>query len=120
MAFKIKVDEDLPMDVAKKLKERSYGTYNVVGEKMGGWKDPQLWNALQKEGMFLITADKEFGNILKYPPGTHNGVLLLRPDEDGIKPILELLDKVLASISLKDMSGMLIVATPKRIRIRRK
>ena len=54
---------------------------------MGGAKDVVLWQAAQSEQRFLITADKGFGDIRVYPPGTHAGVLLLRPEEDGIGPL---------------------------------
>ena len=40
--------------------------------------------AIQKDERYLVTADKGFGDIRTYPPGTHHGILLLRPDEDGI------------------------------------
>ena len=54
-----------------------------------------------------------------YPPGKHRGILLLRPDEDGIRPLLELLQMVLTSYSLSDLVGTTLVVTPKGIRLRR-
>ena len=89
---------------------------------MGGWKDPALWQAVQSEQRFLVTADKGFGDIRLYPPGTHAGVLLLRPDEDGIRPVIELLERVLASYdleALEALAGTVTVVTARGIRIRR-
>ncbi len=63
----------------------SYDVVSVIDQQMGGWKDPLLWKAIQEENLFLITADKGFADIRKYPPGKHAGILLLRPDEDGIR-----------------------------------
>lgn len=80
----IKVDEDLPLAVVVRLHSRGYQASTVVEQGMGGWKDPFLWQAVQADRQFLITADKGFGNIRQYPPGEHMGVLVLRPDEDGI------------------------------------
>jgi len=68
---------------------------------------------------FLVTADKGFGDIRVYPPETHGGVLLLRPDEDGIRPVLDLLDRVLSAYRIEMLVGLLTVATPRSIRIRR-
>jgi len=92
---------------------------SVTEQGMGGWKDPELWQAVQREKRFLITADKGFGDIRQYPPGTHAGVLVLRPDQDGIEPVLRLLQQVLSTGSLKAFSGALVVATPRGLRIRR-
>jgi predicted nuclease of predicted toxin-antitoxin system len=88
----IKVDEDVPPVAASWLQERGYEASTVVDQGMGGWKDHQLWPQVQAEQQFLVTADKGFGDIRRYPPGTHQGVLLLRPDRDGIRPIFELLE----------------------------
>ncbi len=85
MAFAIKVDEDLPRAALQLLREYRYDVVSVIDQQMGGWKDPLLWKAIQEENLFLITADKGFADIRKYPPGKHAGILLLRPDEDGIR-----------------------------------
>ena len=88
----IKVDEDLPFAVAPRLRELGYECSTVVGQGSAGTKDPQLWEIVQQHGQFLMTADKGFGDLRSYPPGQHHGVLLLRPSEDGIRPLLDLLE----------------------------
>jgi predicted nuclease of predicted toxin-antitoxin system len=115
----IKVDEDLPAQATQRLRAEGYDASSVVEQKMGGWKDPQVWQAVQAHRQFLVTADKGFGDIRLYPPQTHGGVLLLRPDEDGIRPIIDLLDQVLAAYRVEMLIGCLTVATPRSIRIRR-
>ena len=119
MAFAIKVDEDLPRAAALLLREHDYDAVSVADQQMGGWKDPPLWTVVQEEHRFLVTADKGFADIRKYPPGTHGGLLLLRPDEDGIRPIVDLLTKFLASYKLEELSTSVTVVTPRGIRIRR-
>ncbi len=115
----IKVDEDIPPIAAIWLQERNYEASTVVSQGMGGWKDDSLWQTIQADQQFLLTADKGFGDIRIYPPGSHAGVLLLRPDEDGIRPILNLLKMVLAQVDLAQLTGAIAVATPRGLRIRR-
>ena len=119
MPLKVKADEDLPASVAVKLRGVGYLAETVIEEEMGGAKDPALWRAVQAEGRFLITADKGFADIRKYPPGTHRGVLLLRPDEDGIGPLEALVDLVLREGGLEQLQGAVAVATPRGLRIRK-
>lgn len=117
----IKVDEDLPQAVARVLQERGYSCSTVLEQGMAGWKDPSLWQAVQAHQQFLVTADKGFGDVRRYPPGTHAGVLLLRPSEDGIRPLLDLMELVLASIpSLDTLEGLLAVASSQGLRIKRR
>jgi predicted nuclease of predicted toxin-antitoxin system len=116
----IKIDEDLPQAVAQRLRQQGYSCSTVSEQGMGGWKDPRLWQAVQDHHQFLITADKGFGDIRKYPPGGHAGVLLLRPLEDGIRPLLELIELVLSNVSnLESLQGLLAVASPQGLRIKR-
>jgi len=116
---KIKIDEDLPNKAKEALIERGYPAEGVSEQGMSGWKDHQLWQAIQDEGRYLITADKGFTDIRHYPPGLHGGVMLLRPDQDGIRPVLQLLDAVLAQYDLNVLVGTITVVTPRGVRVRR-
>jgi len=116
----IKIDEDIPPLAADWLHERGYAASTVIDQGMGGWKDAELWAVVKSDQQFLITADKGFGDIRMYPPGTHAGILLLRPDEDGIRPLLALLQKTLEQTELPQLTGSVSVATTRGLRIRRK
>ena len=116
----VKVDEDIPPIAATWLREKGYEASTVVQQGMGGWKDDALWQIVQSDQQFLLTADKGFGDIRAHPPGSHSGVLLLRPDVDGIRPILDLLRMVLAEVDIHQLTGTVSVATPRGLRIRRK
>ena len=118
--MRIKVDEDLPRVVVGLLRQASFeDTRSVVEQGMGGWNDLSVWKVVQEEGRFFITADKGFADIRVYPPGEHAGVLLLRPDADGIRPVVDLLQQTLAAGDLSSLRGTLSVATSKGLRSRR-
>ena len=117
--MRIKVDEDLPRAVTLMLRDEGHQALSVVEQGMGGYKDPPLWQAVQAEQRYLVTADKGFADIRKHAPGSHAGVLLLRPDQDGIGPVVKLLEMVLASYDLELLAETVAVATPRGIRIRR-
>lgn len=118
-ALRIKVDEDLPVIVTRLLLDAGYDAVRVPDQRMGGWDDRSLWDAVQSEKRFLITADKGFSDLRVYPPGTHGGVLVLRPDDDGIRPMEELMRLVLDGFRLDELVGVIAVATPRGLRIRR-
>jgi predicted nuclease of predicted toxin-antitoxin system len=116
---RIKVDEDLPQAAVQTLRDRGYAAASVVEQGMGCLEDPPLRQAVQAEQRFLMTGDNGFADIRFYAPGTHAGVLLLRPDQDGIRPVLELLDRILASYDLSVLAKTVTIATPRGVRIRR-
>ena len=116
----IKVDEDLPTAIARRLREEGYECSTVVEQGLGGTKDPQLWQKVQEHGQFLLTADKGFGDLRTHPPGHHHGVLPLRPSQDGIAPLIELMDEILAIPGHLDaLDGTVAVASPRGLRVRR-
>lgn len=66
MTLKVMVDEDLPRQAVQLLREHGYDAASVVEQGMGGWKDPPLWIAVQKDERYLVTAEKGlaiFGSI---------------------------------------------------------
>jgi predicted nuclease of predicted toxin-antitoxin system len=117
--MRVKVDEDLPRPVIQSLRDRGHDAVGVVEQGMGGWKDSDLWQAVQAEQRFVVTADKGFADTRLYAPGSHSGILLLRPDQDGIRPMVELLERVLANYDLGVLAGTVTVVTPRGVRIRR-
>ena len=119
MNFKAKLDEGLSHTLMPVLTAHKYEAYTVRGQGWGGMKDRDLWPAVQAEQAFLITIDKGFGDIRRYPPGTHAGVLVLRPDNESLSEYTSLLGTVLASHSLTEFAGCVVVATPRSIRVRR-
>jgi predicted nuclease of predicted toxin-antitoxin system len=117
--MRVKVDEDLPRMATVTLREHGHDAVSVLDQGMGGWKDSELWKAAQVEQRLLVTADKGFADIRRHRPGTHAGVLLLRPDEDGIRPMLDLLERVLRRYDLAALRGSIAVVSPRGVRIRR-
>lgn len=118
MAPRVKVDEDLPEDVATIYTVAGYEATTVRRQSWSGLTDEDLWPRVQAERRWLITADKAFGDIRLFVPGTHAGVILLRADEESRRRYLELANATVRSLRLEDVPGCLIVVTPRGIRIR--
>ena len=117
--MRIKVDEDLPKAVVELLQAQGHDAVGVIDQGMGGWKDADLWQVVQAEKRLLVTADKGFADTRSHPPGSHSGVVLVRPDLDGIRPTLELVERILVQYDLEVLAGTITVVTPRGVRIRR-
>lgn len=119
MGMRVKLDEDLSPLVAEPLRAGGYEALSVVEQNWGGLTDFELWARILAEQIYFITADKGFGDLRVYPPGTHSGILLLRPDSESIAGYRDLIADVIRGHSLGDLAGALAVATPRGIRVRR-
>ena len=117
---RVKLDEDLSPLVAEPLVRKGHEVLTVVGQGWSGSPDDLLWQRLKNEQVLFITADKGFGDLRAYPPGTHNGIVLLRPDQESLPKFVSLLENLVSRHALESLSGTLTVITSRRIRIRRR
>jgi predicted nuclease of predicted toxin-antitoxin system len=78
MPVPVKIDEDLPQEIAVLVDTAGHDATTVYAQGHGGLPDDQLWSIIQEEQRLLFTADKGFANARVYPPGSHAGVVLFR------------------------------------------
>jgi predicted nuclease of predicted toxin-antitoxin system len=119
MAVRLKVDENLPSEIADLLKGCGYDAVTVRDQGWSGTADPDLWQWVQSEGRLLITADKDFADARVFRPGTHAGVILLRADEENLFNYLDLAAQLVSAVNLGEITGSIVVVTPRGIRVRR-
>jgi predicted nuclease of predicted toxin-antitoxin system len=119
MALRAKLDEDLSPLTGEPLQAAGYEVSSVAGQGWSGLKDAELWKRVCTERILFITADKGFGDARTYPPGTHGGVVLLRPDRESVLGYRRLLQIVVANYRLELLVGNITVVTARGIRIRR-
>jgi len=120
MPLSIKVDEDLPEEVASIFSAIGYETVTVRAQGWSGMVDEDLWMRVQAEGRWLITADLEFGDIRRYVPGSYVGIVLIRAETESRRRYLDLAAHAARSLRLEDAPRSLVVVTPRGIRIRDK
>ena len=119
MPLKIKADEDLPGSVAVRLRRTGYLVETVVEEGMGGTKGSCALAGRAGGREVSDYGRQRICGCAKVPPGTHEGILLLRPDEDWIGPLDVLVEMVLRKGGLERLRGAVAVATPRGLRIRK-
>lgn len=119
MSVRIKIDEDLPTDVAELIRQAGLDVQTVSDEGLGGAKDTDLWAAVQRERRCLITADKGFADIQVYPPGHHHGIILLRVPRESRAAYVAITKTLLDKLDLREAVGSIVVVAPTSIRIRR-
>ena len=76
--MKVKVDENLPLQVGVELRARLHDVQTVWEEGLSGHADLDIWEGAQREDRVLITQDLDFSDARKFVPGTHHGIVLIR------------------------------------------
>ena len=119
MPARLKVDENLPREIAQLMQAHGHDAVTVLDQGWRGLPDDELWERIQTERRWLVTADKEFADLRIYPPGTHVGVILLRSAAEGLDDYLDLAEMALARVKFDDVPGAVVVLTRRGVRIRR-
>jgi predicted nuclease of predicted toxin-antitoxin system len=116
---RVKVDEDLPRQIVNMLNMQGHQAVSVLDQGWQGVSDDVLWPRIQAEGRWLITADKGFADLRRHPPGTHAGVILLRPEVESRGAYLQLAETAFQRLDLDHLAAAVIVVTNRGVRIRR-
>jgi len=76
--MKIKLDENMPIAMFELLQSAGYDVAMVIGENLSGASDDRVLRKAAEENRLLITFDVDFGDIRKYPIGSHAGIVVFR------------------------------------------
>ena len=115
----LKLDENLGRTHVNLLQKAGHAADRVYDQGLSGWSDSVLWKRVCDEGRFFITLDVDFADIRRYNPGSHPGILLLRPRSRSSAAVLYVLERVLKDRPLENLSGCLAVADENHTRLRR-
>jgi predicted nuclease of predicted toxin-antitoxin system len=116
---KVKLDENVPRSARQVLIAAGHDVDTVIDEDLGGASDPQVVAAAAADERLLITLDRGLGDIRAYPPGSHAGILVLRPSDQSARTVAEALAEVVAGHDLTTLAGTVTVAQRGLLRIRR-
>ncbi len=119
MSFLVKLDENLSRSHLHFLRALGYSADNVLDEGLSGAKDSELWRKVVEESRFLITLDLDFSDLRRFPPGTHPGILLVRPSRNSRDAVQRVLSRTIQAHPLSTLTGCLAVADDWKTRIRR-
>jgi predicted nuclease of predicted toxin-antitoxin system len=118
--WKFLIDEDIPRSTTAVLREAGHSVEDVRDVGLRGRSDQEVFQYAQSQGAALLTADKGFSSIVRFPLGTHAGILVVRvPDELPTQTINHEVLRALKDLEGEDLAGLLMVVEVGRTRIRR-
>lgn len=119
MPVRLKVDENLPNEIAELLSQHGCDALTVHNQGWQGTADDELWARVEGERRWLVTADKEFADLRRYPPASHAGLILLRSSDESRVDYLRLASTLLQRIDLAEIGGAVVVVSRRGVRVRR-
>jgi predicted nuclease of predicted toxin-antitoxin system len=116
--LKLKIDENLPTDCAVLFRNAGFEADTVADERMAGADDNVIASRSQAEERVLVTLDLDFSNVRAYPPARHAGIIVLRPKRQDKRTVLDLMERIVLTLTNRSPSGELWIVEADRIRFR--
>ena len=116
--MRLLLDENLSPLHASTLRRLGHDGIAVAECGLSGADDSIVRAFAIDNGRILVTLDADFANVLRYPPSNTPGVIRLRVHPATEGAIDTLLRSTIALLAQVNLNGKLVVADPKRIRIR--
>ncbi len=115
---KLKLDENLSRHLRQALCDLQHDATTAAEEDLLSQPDTAVAATAKDGGRILLTLDIEFGDLRKYPPGTHPGVVLFRPRSFGPATVNRFVEEFVRSTDLRLLIGCVVVVDPTRVRVR--
>lgn len=113
------IDEDLHRSLKPVLESLGFTVFDIRDHGLRGHPDSKIFKFAQEKRAVLFTADLDFSSILRFPLGTHHGIVVLRfPSELSTSTINKVVMKLLSKLNDQDYSGNIVIVSPSSLRLR--
>lgn len=116
--MKIFANENLFEPIINHLRKTGHDVLSVR-EGFSGITDDEVYKRACKEKMVIITMDKDFSRMFRFPPERCAGIIVVKIYKRTVEKTLELFKRHYAGISEKDISRNLVIITADGVRIHR-
>ncbi len=116
--MRIKIDENIGDSAVALLRDAGHDVMTVREQGFGGADDETIYRICQSEARVLVTLDRDFGKVQRFPPHTSAGIAVLALG--GAASLRVIKARLLTFLELsrsRPISGELWIVEPGRVRV---
>ncbi len=111
-------DENIYPQMVEAIRRLSHDVLDIKEQNLFSIPDSDIIQIAQDTKRILITYDKDFSNILIYPPSQYFGIIVLRLSRLMIKDAISQLVSFIEELSEEKIKGGLAIVEPDRVKFR--
>ncbi len=116
--MRIKVDENIGRSGVELLRQAGQDVMTIREQGLAGAADEIVFQACVAEGRTLITLDRDFGRVPRFPPKQTVGIVVLElGGPASLRCLRDRLRDFLALAATRSVSGELWIVEPGRVRV---
>ncbi len=114
--MKLKLDENVDVRVVTRLRLAGHDVATVSGQGLNSAPDIKVIDVCRQEERALVTADKGFGNRLRYNPADYVGIIVIRlPPRPTFAYWREAIEVLILGLETADVTGKLWIIRQRKI-----
>lgn len=117
--MKMFANENLFEPIIDYLKSLDQDVLSIRDSGLSGISDEEVYRRACKEKRVIITMDKDFSRMFRFPPEKCGGIVVVKIYKRTVDDTLSIFKNFFASIKEKDILGNLVIITAEGVRIRR-
>ena len=116
--MKIKVDENIGRSGVNLLRQAGHDVLTVPEQGLSGKADETVFRVCAAERRVLITLDRDFGQVPRFPPKLSAGIVVLELGAPATTTLLQTrLHAFLALAATRPVDGQLWIVEAGRVRV---
>lgn len=116
--MKFKLDENIGHFGKTLLEADGHDVMTVAGQTLSGASDARLYEVIKAEGRALVTLDRDFGEVLRFPPDSTAGIVVLACHGRTTRAMIEArLSGLIAALKVEPLTGKLWIVEAGRVRV---
>jgi predicted nuclease of predicted toxin-antitoxin system len=116
---RIKVDENIGRSGVDLLRRGGHDVMTVREQGLVGAADEIVFQVCKAERRTLVTLDRDFGQVPRFPPEQGAGIVILELGSPAsLRALLDRLREFLALAATEPIHGKLWIVEPGRVRVR--
>jgi len=116
--LKIKVDENIGRSGVILMRQAGLDVMTVPEQGLSGAADEAIFQVCVSEHRTLVTLDRDFGQVPRFPPRRSAGIVILEPGAPATIGLLQgRLREFLTLAEMRPVEGELWIVEPGRVRV---
>lgn len=112
-------DENVFLPIVRELRRLGNDVLDIKEQNLTGIADPDVYQMAVDQKRVLLTMDKDFTNILKYSPGTHPGIIVLKLYRLPVTTTTNIFIHAFNALNETDILGNIVIIDRFKTRVRR-
>jgi len=117
--MKLFANENLFDPIIHYLRSIGHDVLSLREAGLSGISDDEVFQLACKEKYVIVTMDKDFSRIFRFPPESCGGIIVVKIYRRTVNETVNIFKKLFVEIKEEDITNNLVIITPEGIRTRR-